>query len=169
MSYEVISNTLIRPDNAQWLLVLGHGASTNMRHTTLQTIAERLADVGIASRGRSKRKRRLSGDRPFGGRSYPSAVINGCGRGTLGVFRFSLASSATNWENSTCYNLPVRGLATRRRCTFWTPLTTVLRSSNVLARPTKMCSWRWRGSSMNGSQNWVERKQGTEISVPYLP
>ena len=30
-------------------MVLGHGASTNMRHTTLQTIAERLSDVGIAT------------------------------------------------------------------------------------------------------------------------
>ena len=62
MSYEVIeskfvaaedkgevSSLLIRPDGAQWLLVLGHGASTDMRHTTLQTIAERLADVGIAT------------------------------------------------------------------------------------------------------------------------
>ena len=62
MSYEVIeskfiataeqgevSSLLIRPDGAQWLLVLGHGASTNMRHTTLQTIAERLADAGIAT------------------------------------------------------------------------------------------------------------------------
>ena len=62
MSYEVIeskfvateekgevSSLLIHPDGAQWLLVLGHGASTNMRHATLQTIAERLADVGIAT------------------------------------------------------------------------------------------------------------------------
>ncbi len=62
MSYEVVeskfvateeqgevSSLLTRPDNAQWLLVLGHGASTNMRHATLQTIAERLADVGIAT------------------------------------------------------------------------------------------------------------------------
>ena len=62
MSYEVIeskfvateeqgevSSLLIRPDDAKWLLVLGHGASTNMRHATLQTIAERLADVGIAT------------------------------------------------------------------------------------------------------------------------
>src|SRR5262249_26877207 len=30
-------------------LVLGHGASTNMRHATLQTIADRLADAGIAT------------------------------------------------------------------------------------------------------------------------
>ena len=44
-----VSSLLICPDGAQWLLVLGHGASTNMRHTTLQTIAERLADVGIAT------------------------------------------------------------------------------------------------------------------------
>ncbi len=62
MSYEVVeskfvateeqgevSSLLIRPDDARWLLVLGHGAGTHMRHTTLQTIAERLADVGIAT------------------------------------------------------------------------------------------------------------------------
>jgi hypothetical protein len=44
-----VSSLLMRPDGARWLLVLGHGASTNMRHRTLQTIAERLADVGIAT------------------------------------------------------------------------------------------------------------------------
>ncbi len=62
MSYEVIeskfvassekgevSSLLMRPTDAKWLLVLGHGASTNMRHATLQTIAERLMDVGIAT------------------------------------------------------------------------------------------------------------------------
>nr|WP_309685755.1 alpha/beta family hydrolase [Armatimonas sp.] len=44
-----VSSLLLRPEGARWLLVLGHGASTNMRHRTLQTIAERLADVGIAT------------------------------------------------------------------------------------------------------------------------
>ena len=44
-----VSSILIHPDGAKWLLVLGHGASTNMRHATLQTIAERLADIGIAT------------------------------------------------------------------------------------------------------------------------
>lgn len=44
-----VSSLLMQPDGARWLLVLGHGASTNMRHRTLQTIAERLADVGIAT------------------------------------------------------------------------------------------------------------------------
>src|SRR5207253_529404 len=44
-----VSALLIRPSNANHLLVLGHGASTNMRHATLQTIAERLADEGIAT------------------------------------------------------------------------------------------------------------------------
>jgi predicted alpha/beta-hydrolase family hydrolase len=39
----------MRTSNAKWLLVLGHGASTNMRHANLQTIAERLMDVGIAT------------------------------------------------------------------------------------------------------------------------
>ena len=44
-----VSSLLIRPDGASWLLVLGHGAGTNMRHPTLQTISERLADIGIAT------------------------------------------------------------------------------------------------------------------------
>jgi uncharacterized protein len=44
-----VSALLIRPDGASHVLVLGHGASTNMRHATLQTIAERMADVGIAT------------------------------------------------------------------------------------------------------------------------
>jgi len=44
-----VSSILMRPGNASHLLVLGHGASTNMRHRILQTIAERAADVGIAT------------------------------------------------------------------------------------------------------------------------
>jgi uncharacterized protein len=44
-----VSALLIHPSDASRLLVLGHGASTNMRHATLQTIAERMADVGIAT------------------------------------------------------------------------------------------------------------------------
>ena len=44
-----VSALLVRPDDASHLLVLGHGASTNMRHATLATIAERMADAGIAT------------------------------------------------------------------------------------------------------------------------
>ncbi len=44
-----VSAILLRPEGTSHLLVLGHGASTNMRHATLQTIAERLADSGIAT------------------------------------------------------------------------------------------------------------------------
>jgi predicted alpha/beta-hydrolase family hydrolase len=44
-----VSALLLRPAKATHLLVLGHGASTNMRHATLQTIAERLADVDVAT------------------------------------------------------------------------------------------------------------------------
>ena len=44
-----VSALLVRTGDATHLLVLGHGASTDMRHTTLQTIAERLAGVGIAT------------------------------------------------------------------------------------------------------------------------
>jgi predicted alpha/beta-hydrolase family hydrolase len=44
-----VSALLIRPADASCLLVLGHGASTNMRHATLQTIAERMAGAGVAT------------------------------------------------------------------------------------------------------------------------
>jgi uncharacterized protein len=44
-----VSALFVRPGNASHLLVLGHGASTNMRHATLQTIADRMAESGIAT------------------------------------------------------------------------------------------------------------------------
>ncbi|HEU0178461.1 MAG TPA: alpha/beta family hydrolase [Blastocatellia bacterium] len=44
-----VSALLTLPADADCLLVLGHGASTDMRHATLQTIAERMADAGIAT------------------------------------------------------------------------------------------------------------------------
>src|SRR5213075_2206247 len=44
-----VSALLVQPDDASHLVVLTHGASTNMRHATLQTIAERMADAGIAT------------------------------------------------------------------------------------------------------------------------
>ncbi|MFO0888490.1 MAG: alpha/beta family hydrolase [Isosphaeraceae bacterium] len=44
-----VSALLIRPEGASHLLVLGHGASTTMRHATLQAIAGALADAGIAT------------------------------------------------------------------------------------------------------------------------
>jgi predicted alpha/beta-hydrolase family hydrolase len=44
-----VSALLLRPENATHLLVLGHGASTNMRHATMQAIAEALAERGIAT------------------------------------------------------------------------------------------------------------------------
>ena len=44
-----VSALLVRPEDATHLLVLGHGASTDMRHATLRAIAGRLADVGIAT------------------------------------------------------------------------------------------------------------------------
>lgn len=44
-----VSALLIRPSDATRLLVLSHGASTSMRHATLQAIAERVADVRIAT------------------------------------------------------------------------------------------------------------------------
>lgn len=44
-----VSALLMRPEGSKHLLVLGHGASTTMRHPTLQAIAERLAGVGVAT------------------------------------------------------------------------------------------------------------------------
>jgi predicted alpha/beta-hydrolase family hydrolase len=44
-----VSALLIRPAGASHLLVFGHGASTTMRHATLQAIAGALADAGIAT------------------------------------------------------------------------------------------------------------------------
>lgn len=44
-----VSALLMRPEAATHLLVLGHGASTNMRHATLQSIAEAMAERGIAT------------------------------------------------------------------------------------------------------------------------
>ena len=44
-----VSAILMRPEGATHLLVLGHGASTSMRHATMQRIAEVLAEQGIAT------------------------------------------------------------------------------------------------------------------------
>ena len=44
-----VSAILLRPDKSTHLLVLGHGASTNMRHATLEAIADAMAAVGIAT------------------------------------------------------------------------------------------------------------------------
>ena len=44
-----VSALLIRPDGATHLLVLGHGASSNMRSPMLTTVAEHLADQNIAT------------------------------------------------------------------------------------------------------------------------
>lgn len=44
-----VTSILIRPPGAAHLLVLGHGASSDCRHRTLQTIAQRCAEVGVAT------------------------------------------------------------------------------------------------------------------------
>lgn len=44
-----VSALLMRPEGATHLLVLGHGASTNMRHATLAAIADALAENRIAT------------------------------------------------------------------------------------------------------------------------
>jgi len=44
-----VSAILLRPEGATHLVVLGHGASTSMRHATMQRIAEVLAAQGIAT------------------------------------------------------------------------------------------------------------------------
>jgi predicted alpha/beta-hydrolase family hydrolase len=44
-----VSALFMLPENATHLLILAHGAGANMRHATMQAIAERLAEVGIAT------------------------------------------------------------------------------------------------------------------------
>jgi len=44
-----VSSLLLQPEGAEWLVVLSHGASANMRHRNLQAIAENLADAGMAT------------------------------------------------------------------------------------------------------------------------
>jgi len=44
-----VSAIMMRPESATRLLILGHGASSNMRTPMLQTIAEHLAEQGIAT------------------------------------------------------------------------------------------------------------------------
>ena len=44
-----VSALLMRPEGATHVLVLGHGASSNMQTPLLTTIAENLADQGIAT------------------------------------------------------------------------------------------------------------------------
>src|SRR5438067_5269195 len=44
-----VSALLLRPDGARLLYVLAHGAGAGMRHTFLESIAQRLADCGIAT------------------------------------------------------------------------------------------------------------------------
>lgn len=44
-----VSAILMRPEGATHLIVLGHGASTSMRHATMQRIAEVLAERNIAT------------------------------------------------------------------------------------------------------------------------
>ena len=44
-----VSAILLRPEGATHLLVLGHGASTSMRHATMQRIADVLAERGVAT------------------------------------------------------------------------------------------------------------------------
>jgi uncharacterized protein len=44
-----VSAMLMRPEDAIGLLVLGHGASSNMRHPMLESVSEAMADAGIAT------------------------------------------------------------------------------------------------------------------------
>ncbi len=44
-----VSALLVRPENASWLIVLGHGAGAGIRHPFMAGLALSLADHGIAS------------------------------------------------------------------------------------------------------------------------
>src|SRR5512138_2639322 len=40
---------LLRPDNAKWLLVLGHGAGAGMHHSFMDSLAHELAACRVAT------------------------------------------------------------------------------------------------------------------------
>jgi predicted alpha/beta-hydrolase family hydrolase len=44
-----VSALFVRPPQAQWLLVLAHGAGAGMRHPFLETLARELATAGVAT------------------------------------------------------------------------------------------------------------------------
>jgi predicted alpha/beta-hydrolase family hydrolase len=44
-----VSGLLSHPDNAKWLLVLGHGAGAGMRHKFMEQISTQLAEQGIGT------------------------------------------------------------------------------------------------------------------------
>jgi uncharacterized protein len=44
-----VSSLLLRPPEAEWLLVLGHGAGAGMRHPFMEALSRELASVGIAT------------------------------------------------------------------------------------------------------------------------
>ncbi|MEW6441353.1 MAG: alpha/beta family hydrolase [bacterium] len=44
-----VSALVLRPEDARWLLVLGHGAGAGMRHPFMETVSSHLAAHGIAT------------------------------------------------------------------------------------------------------------------------
>lgn len=44
-----VSALLVRPEDARWLLVLGHGAGAGMNHPSMELISNTLASAGIAT------------------------------------------------------------------------------------------------------------------------
>jgi hypothetical protein len=44
-----VSTLLLRPGDARWLLVLAHGAGTDLRHRQMAATAQALATAGIAT------------------------------------------------------------------------------------------------------------------------
>jgi uncharacterized protein len=45
----IVSGLLMHPPSAKWLLVLGHGAGAGMRHPFMETLAEELGRVRVAT------------------------------------------------------------------------------------------------------------------------
>ncbi len=44
-----VSAILLRPENAEALLILAHGAGTDMRHRSMETLSQALAEKGVAT------------------------------------------------------------------------------------------------------------------------
>src|SRR5205814_38553 len=73
-----VSALLVRPPDARLLYVLAHGAGAGMRHTFLESIAQRLAECGIATL-----RYQFPYMEPRAGRPDPPAVAAATGRAAV--------------------------------------------------------------------------------------
>src|SRR5215813_1628305 len=163
-----VSALMIRPADASHILVLGHGASTNMRHATLHTIAERMADASVATfrynfpymeRGTGRDSQEvctatIRSAVAAARKAAPDLRLLAGGHSFGGRMTSTAASEAPleNVDGLVFFSFPLHqpGKPDTKRATCWTPPTTASAFSNAPARAMKMCSSRWLASSRSG-------------------